>query len=424
MEPLASKLRPLDINEVIGQKHLIGDNKIISSMIESGRLLNMIFYGPPGTGKTTLARLLAKQTDMEFHMLNASTDSLKDVKEVLENTNTMMGFKGIILYIDEIHMFNKRNQQILLDYIESGKVILIGSTTENPHFAVFKALVSRSLIVEFKPLSNADIIEGINRGIEQLKNENNLQDFIISDSLKNLIASMSDGDMRKALNQLEILFISSFKSGQKVVEIIDEKAEDILQKKMMAFDTDGDVHYDLLSALHKSIRGSDPDAALVYLALLLKGGDMQPICRRLLAIASEDVGLAYPNAIVIVKACVDSALFLGLPEANLPLSQAVILLATSPKSNSSYTAFANAQAAIASNNLGEIPLHLRDGHYSGAKSLGRMQDYKYPHSYPNNYVEQEYIPSGLKGKKFYNYGNNKMEESNKKYWEAVKEKEL
>lgn len=422
MEPLAARLRPLDIDEVIGQKHLIGEGKILTSMVESGNLLNMIFYGPPGTGKTTMARLIAKTTDREFYMLNASVDSLKDVKEVLDNLNTMMGYNGIVLYIDEIHMFNKRNQQILLDYIESGKVILIGSTTENPHFSVFKALLSRSLVVEFKPLDESDILEGLEKGISKLLRDYKVKEIHISDKLKKHLAFISDGDMRKALNYLEILFISSFKAGSDVVEISEDRADEILQRKIMNYDTDGDVHYDLLSALHKSIRGSDPDAALLYLAMLIKGGDLQSICRRILAISSEDVGLAYPNAVVIVKACVDSALFLGFPEAKLPLSQAVILLATSPKSNSSYLAIAEASKTLENFEIGEIPLHLRDGHYEGAKSLNRMQDYLYPHNYPDNYVKQQYLPSKLKGRVFYNYGNNKLEQTTKGYWDAIKNK--
>lgn len=419
MEPLASRLRPRGLDEVIGQKHIMSQGKILSSMVSAKKLMNMIFYGPPGTGKTTVARLLADLTDREFHMLNASTDSLKDVKEVLENLNTMMGYSGLILYIDEIHMFNKRNQQILLDYIEDGRVILIGSTTENPHFAVFKALVSRCIIVEFKELSHEEVKVGLLRGAKSLREENGLKELNIDPLVYDNIAFISDGDMRKGLNSLEVLFLSRFRSGMDTLNIGQTDAEDVLQRKMISFDTDGDNHYDFLSAFHKSVRGSDPDAAITYLALVLKGGDLLSVSRRLLAIASEDIGLAYPQAISIVKSCVDSALQLGLPEAVLPLSNATILLATAPKSNSAAKAFWKASEAIENGEIGEIPLHIRDGHYAGAKSLGRMQGYKYPHDYPYSYVEQEYMPSGLKGKKFYYPGENKLEETTSRYWESV-----
>lgn len=419
MEPLASRLRPRGLDDVIGQKHIMAKGKILSSMVSAKKLMNMIFYGPPGTGKTTVARLLADLTDREFHMLNASTDSLKDVKEVLENLNTMMGYSGLILYIDEIHMFNKRNQQILLDYIEDGRVILIGSTTENPHFAVFKALVSRCIIVEFKELSHEEIKEGLLRGADSLKEENGLKELYIDPIVYDNISFISDGDMRKGLNSLEVLFLSRYRSGMEILKLGPSDAEDVLQRKMISFDTDGDNHYDFLSAFHKSVRGSDPDAAITYLALVLKGGDLLSVSRRLLAIASEDIGLAYPQAISIVKSCVDSALQLGLPEAVLPLSNATILLATAPKSNSAAKAFWKASEAIDKGEVGEIPSHIRDGHYAGAKSLGRMQGYKYPHDYPYSYVEQEYMPSGLKGKKFYYPGENKLEETTSKYWETV-----
>lgn len=419
MEPLASRLRPRDLNEVIGQKHIMAEGRLLASMVDAKKLMNMIFYGPPGTGKTTVARLLADLTDREFHMLNASTDSLKDVKAVLENLNTMMGYTGIILYIDEIHMFNKRNQQILLDYIEDGRVILIGSTTENPHFAVFKALVSRCIIVEFKSLTPEDIKTGLLRGMEVLQAENHLRKFSVPEEVLTNIAHTSDGDMRKGLNALEILFIARFRSGLDELQITGEDAEAVLQRKMINFDTDGDSHYDFLSAFHKSIRGSDPDAAITYLALMLKGGDLLSVSRRLLAITSEDIGLAYPQAIPIVKACVDSALQLGLPEAVLPLSNAAILLATAPKSNSAAKAFWRASEAIEGRDVGQIPPDIRDGHYAGAKALGRMQGYQYPHDYPGHYVEQEYMPSGLKGMKFYEFGDNKLEETTRRYWEAL-----
>lgn len=420
MEPLASRLRPGNIDEVIGQQHIMGEGRILSSMIRSKKLLNMLFYGPPGTGKTTVARLLADLTDRQIFMLNGSTDSLKDVREVLDNLNTMMGYSGIILYIDEIHMFNKRNQQILLDYIEDGRVILIGSTTENPHFAVFKALVSRCLVVEFKPLSEADIVEGLKRGIRALKEENNLAAFDVSEDVLRTIAAISDGDMRKGLNSLEMMFIARYQTGLHEVRITRDDAEELLGRKMLNYDTDGDSHFDLLSAFHKSVRGSDPDAAIVYLAMMLKGGDLIAVSRRLLCIASEDIGLAYPMAIPIVKACCDTALQLGMPEAMLPLSNATVLLCTAPKSNSAATAYWKAEAAIETKDVGAIPSDIRDGHYSGAKALGRAENYRYPHSYPGHWISQEYMPSGLKGMTFYEFGDNKMEEASRNYWEQLK----
>ena len=421
MEPLASKLRPKNLNEVLGQKHLIGDGKLLSSMVKSGSLMNMIFYGPPGIGKTTVARLLADLTDRKFISLNASTDSLKDVKNALEEVNMFMGQKGLLLYIDEIHLFNRRNQQVLLDYMENGKIVLVGSTTENPHFAVFKALLSRAIVVEFKPLEFMDILEGMERAITYYKEENGLKEILITKVSMEFIASLANGDMRKAINNLELLLLSKERVNQETIEISQEDVEKLLQKKIINFDMDGDYHYDLLSAFQKSIRGSDENAALLYLAMLLKGGDLISVNRRLLVIASEDIGLANPQAISIVKACTDAALTLGLPEARIVLAQAVILLATSPKSNSVITAIDSAIKTVDTTSVLELPAHLRDGHYAGAKSLGRMQKYVYPHAYKNNYVKQNYMPIGLEKKKFYITGINKYEEATKNYWKQIKE---
>jgi putative ATPase len=421
MEPLASLLRPKTLGEVLGQSHLIGEGKLLTSMVKSNTLMNMIFYGPPGIGKTTVARLLADLTDRKFIALNASTDSLKDVKNALEELNMFMGQKGLLLYIDEIHLFNRRNQQILLDYMESGRVILIGSTTENPHFAVFKALVSRSIIVEFKPLTFQEILRGLERGIKFYKENHEVEEIKIPGGVLRALASLSGGDMRKALNNLELLFLSKERVNQKVLEVTEEDAENILQRKMINFDLDGDEHYDLLSAFQKSIRGSDENAALLYLSMLLKGGDLISVNRRLLVIAAEDIGLANPQAISIVKACTDSALVLGLPEARIPLAQAVILLATSPKSNSVVTAVDAAARALDQATTLEIPLHLRDGHYEGAKAMGRMQKYLYPHAFKNNYVKQQYLPNELKDRQFYEPGDNKYEEATKQYWKRIKE---
>ncbi len=420
MEPLASRIRPSTMDEVIGQEQILGKGKLLSSMIKSGKLMNMIFYGPPGTGKTTVARLLAEYTDLKFVSLNASVDSLKDVREAVESADTLMGYSGIILYIDEIHMMNKRNQQVLLDYIEDGRVILVGATTENPHFAVFRALVSRCIIVEFKPLSSSDIKKGILNGVKLLEAENGLEKLSIEPDLLSYLSEMAGGDMRGALSRLEVLFISVFHGGEKELKLKKSEAEDILGVRIMDFDTDGDVHFDILSAFHKSVRGSDPDAALIYMAMMLKGGDLISISRRLLAIASEDIGLAHPTAVTVVKACVDSALQLGLPEAKLPIAQATIFLATAPKSNSAYLAINAAMEALDSKNPGEIPPFLRDSHYTGAKSLGRGIGYKYPHTYKNHWVSQEYMPSGYRGMKFYEPSDNKLEKLSEEYWNAVK----
>ena len=423
MEPLASRIRPRSLKDVLGQKHIIGEGRLLTSMIEGKTLMNMIFYGPPGTGKTTVARLLADLTEMRFISLNASTDSLKDVKAALEELNMLTGYKGIVLYIDEIHMFNKRNQQILLDYMEKGRIVLIGSTTENPHFAVFKALVSRAIIVEFKQLSFRDVLDGLERGVEFYKEEAGKNSIVLEKGCLESMASNSDGDMRKALNNLELVLVSKDRTGVEDISITVADVERVLQRKVMNFDSDGDVHYDLLSAFQKSIRGSDPDAALAYLAMLIKGEDLISIIRRLLVISAEDIGLAYPQAISIVKACTDAALALGFPEARIPLAQAVILLATAPKSNSAIVAIDAAMEALDKNAVLELPLYLRDGHYEGAKALGRMQKYVYPHGHPNNYVKQEYMPESLKGKKFYRYGDNKSEQAAKVYWDKVKGEE-
>ncbi len=420
MEPLASKLRPKTLSDVLGQKHLIGEGKLLTSMVMKNTLMNMIFYGPPGIGKTTVARLLADLTDRKFISLNASTDSLKDVKNALDELNMFMGQKGLVIYIDEIHMFNKRNQQVLLDYMESGRVILVGSTTENPHFAVFKALVSRAIVVEFKPLDLGDILEGMDRAIAFYKEEHDLETIEISKPSLDFIASLSNGDLRKALNNLELIFLSNHKPNQKTILVSEEDVEMILQKKVFNFDLDGDYHYDLLSAFQKSIRGSDENASLLYLAMLLKGGDLISVNRRLLVIAAEDIGLANPQAIVVTKACTDAALTLGLPEARIPLAQAVILLATSPKSNSVITAIDKAYRVLDEKSVMELPLHLRDGHYEGAKALGRMQKYMYPHSFKNHYVKQEYMPKGLENEVFYVAGANKYEDVTRAYWSKVK----
>ena len=417
MEPLASKLRPKILEDVLGQKHLFGGNGSLSRAINKGFIQNMIFYGPCGCGKTTVANIISEMTNKTLYKVNGATDTLKDVKEAINARSTLMGTRGILLYIDEIHLFNKRAQQSLLEVLESGDVTLIASTTENPYFSIFKALLSRCVIFQFKPLKFDDIKEGLKRGIDYLEKDLN-REIITSDEVLEDISYRCNGDMRNALNTLEFL-VYSLNNGEKI-EISKEVVEKITGKRIISFDKDGDNHYDLLSAFQKSIRGSDENAAILYLAMLLKGGDLQSICRRLLVIASEDIGLAYPAAISIVKACVDSALMIGMPEAKIPLAEATILLATAPKSNSSYVAINKAMSLLEKKDLGEIPSYLKDGHYSGAGKLGNGIGYKYPHDYKNNYVKQQYMPSNYINEEFYVAGDNKFENSIKNYLSKIK----
>lgn len=420
MNPLANKIRPKNLGEVIGQKHLLGEGKILQDMISSGHLMNMIFYGPPGTGKTTVANIIASATGKKFYKLNATTDSLKDIKEIIKDLNTIMGYNGVILYIDEIHHFTKRIQQSLLEFIENGQITLIGSTTENPYFYIFKAILSRSIVLEFKKLTKEDVVQGLKRALELIKDD--LPGKVISydETALDSMGELCEGDLRRALNILElILYSNSMKENE--IHITINSIEKFSQKKILNYDRDGDSHYDILSAFQKSIRGSDANAAILYLGMLIKAGDLPSICRRLLVIASEDVGLAYPQAISIVKSCIDAALQFGFPEARIPLAEAVILLATAPKSNSAILAIDSALKDLETLDVGEIPLYLKDGHYEGAKVLGRMQNYKYPHNYKNNYIEQQYLPDNVKMKQYYSFGNNKMEQISKVYWDKIKE---
>ncbi len=416
--PLADRMRPSKIEEIIGQEHILGKGRILNRIIESKFIPNMIFYGPPGTGKTTLAYIIAEMTNKRFHKLNATTDSTKDIKEVISEIDTIMGYQGILLYIDEIHHFPKKTQQILLEFMERGQITLIGSTTENPYFYVFKAILSRATVIEFKPISNKDIKRGVLTVLQKINKEDNSRNIKIDDNALDIISNASQGDFRRALNVLELII----NTHRNVDVAIDSALAKEFSQSNFTYDRDGDKHYDILSAFQKSIRGSDVDAALLYLAMLIKAGDLPSIIRRLLVIASEDIGLAFPQAITIVKACTDAANNLGFPEAQIPLSEAVILLATAPKSNSAVMAIGAALETLDKINIGEIPSHLRDGHYSGADALGRMQNYKYPHNYQNNYIKQQYLPDNVKNLTFYNYGKNKYEDSIKKYWESVKEK--
>ena len=422
MKPLADLVRPTELDEVCGQEHILGKNKILDRIIKSGHISNMIFYGPPGTGKTTVANIIARKAGKRFYKLNATNASLKDIQDITKELDTFLGMNGVVLYLDEIQNFNKKQQQSLLEYIEDGRITLIASTTENPYFYIFKAILSRSTIFEFKPVGEEDIKKALDRAITLRSKEFNEIYIKVTNEAKEYLAAYCNGDVRKALNGLEVALNSTKPNDDKEIVIDLEVVKDSTQSKVIAFDMDGDAHYDILSAFQKSIRGSDADAAIHYLARLIKGGDLISICRRLQVIAAEDIGLAYPQAALIVKSLVDSARELGFPEARIPLAEATILLATSPKSNSSYVAINRALADLENMTIDDIPMHLKDAHYGGASKMGRGVEYKYPHAYENHYVKQQYLPDNIKNKVYYEYGDNKMEKTTKEYWNRIKGK--
>ena len=418
-QPLADLLRPTTLDEVFGQEHILGKDAVLRRLVESGNVPNMIFYGPSGTGKTTVANIIAKQTNRTLYKLNATTASTADIKQIVAELDSFMAPNGVLLYLDEIQSFNKKQQQSLLEYIENGKITLIASTTENPYFYVFNAILSRSTIFEFKQIDAPAALQAVNRAVAFMENRTALKADVEPGALE-YIAGACGGDIRKAMNAVEVLFSASVSNGDRIALTLDD-AKMVSQKSAMRADRDGDNYYDLLSSLQKSIRGSDPDAAVHYLARLLEAGQMQSACRRLMVIACEDVGLAYPLIVPIVKSCVDAALMLGMPEARIPLVDAAVLMATSPKSNSAYLALAAATEDIQQGKGGDFPRQLQNMH-ADTYTQERSQGYLYPHDFPNHWVRQQYLPDDLVGTKYYEYGPNKTEQAAKAYWDAIKGK--
>jgi len=415
--PLADQIRPSTLDDVVGQRQLLAAGKPLRRIIESGKIPNMIFYGPSGVGKTTVARIIADSTSMTLHKLNGTSASTADIRDVVAEVGTFSGMNGILLYLDEIQYFNKKQQQLLLEYMENGQITLIASTTENPYFAVYNALISRSTVFEFKPVPPEELERAVARGFRCM--EQQLGETIhLSDGVCGWIARGCGGDVRKAMNTVELIVLSGEHTENGIV-ISDELAQELTQRSNMRYDRDNDQHYDLLSALQKSIRGSDENAALHYTARLLAANDLLSVCRRLLGLAAGGGGGAYPQAIVITKACVDSALQLGLPEARIPIAEAVVLLATSPKSNSAYEAINRAMADVEEYGAPDFPRHLQNKHFDGAEAAVRGQHYRYPHDYPNHYVRQQYLPDILKDKVYYQFGENRQEQAAAAYREKI-----
>lgn len=415
--PLAARLRPKELADVCGQQHLLGKGQVFRSL-EGGTIPNMVFYGPSGVGKTTVATILAERSNMRLFKLNGTSASTGDIRSVIEEIGTLGGADGILLYLDEIQYLNKKQQQSLLECIEDGSVTLIASTTENPYFYIYNALLSRCTVFEFKPLSAEDISTGLQRALERLREEEGVG-FALEEGALAYLASACGGDMRKALSSLELLWAAAQKANN-VKHITLSMVKQVAQRSSMRYDKSDDVHYDLLSGLHKSIRGSDPDAACHYLARLLEAGDLLSACRRLLVIACEDIGLAYPQAIPVTKACVDAAVQLGLPEGRIPLADAAVLLATAPKSNTAYEALNAAIQDVQEGRYSDVPDHLKGSGYSGAEKLGRGTGYIYPQKLPSRWVKQQYMPDALEGTVYYHYGENKQEQAARAYWEKIK----
>ncbi len=416
--PLADRLRPQSLGDIVGQKHLLAPDKPLRRIIESGHIPNLIFYGPSGVGKTTLASYIAKSTNRTFKKLNGTTASTSDIKDVFASLDTFEGINGILLYLDEIQYLNKKQQQTLLEYIENGKITLIASTTENPYFYVYNAILSRSTVFEFKAVEKDEIKKAVLRAIDILSDEYE-KEIVISLEAVDHISYACGGDVRKALNAVELSVVSAKSEEDKLI-VSDECVRDLTQKSANRYDKDGDEHYDIVSAYQKSMRGSDVDAALHYLARLLDAGDLMSACRRLMVCACEDVGLAYPQIMPIVKSCVDIAQQVGLPEARLALADAVIMVALAPKSNSAHDAINAAMSDVQKGKGGPIPRQLQNMHYDGEDNFNKGQHYLYPHEFPNHYIHQQYLPDVLKNVKYYEYGDNKVEQAYKAYWDKIK----
>lgn len=417
-KPLADRFRPKSLDDIVGQKHLLADGKPLRRIIESGEIPNLIFYGPSGVGKTTLATYIASKTNKTLKKLNGTTASTADIKDIVAQLNTFSGLNGILLYLDEIQYFNKKQQQTLLEYIENGSITLIASTTENPYFYVYNAILSRSTVFEFKSVSSDEVVKAVYRASKMLEEEQNIQ-IELPQECAEKIATGCGGDVRKAMNCLELSVISADMDGDRRI-ITPEIVEQLVQKSALRYDKDGDEHYDILSAYQKSMRGSDANAALHYLARLLEAGDLISACRRLMVCACEDVGLAYPQLIPIVKSCVDIAQAVGLPEARIPLADAVVMVCNAPKSNSAYMGINLAMQDIKNGNSGPVPRQLQNMHFDGEDNQNKGQFYQYPHDYSNHYVSQQYLPDALKNRVYYEYGDNKNEQSFKAYWDKIK----
>ena len=419
-DPLASRIRPQELSQVVGQRHLLAPGKPLYNMIESGNIPNLIFYGPSGTGKTTVASIIAKRTNRTLFKLNGTNASTKDIKDIVSRLDTFETPNGVLLYLDEIQYFNKRQQQSLLEYIENGKIALIASTTENPYFYIYPAVLSRSTVFEFKSVSAADVAPAVRRGFDILAKENETAVLVDDDAVARISAGCG-GDVRKAMNSVENCFFSCrSENGEK--HITAQLAAELTQSSAIKYDREGDEHYDIISAYQKSMRGADPDAALHYLARLLQAGDLPSACRRLMVCACEDVGLAYPQIIPIVKAAVDAAMMVGLPEARIPLADAVILVASAPKSNAGEAAIDAAMTDVQQGNCGSVPRNLQNKHFDGEDAAVKGQFYVYPHSFENHWVRQQYLPDAIKNKKYYVPGENKNEQAFKAYWDKIKGK--